>query len=229
MATEKPKQPKGKKKKQQGRAITEDEGDGDEEGPTLQYGELLAAKGKGNSPFLKENVKSTPHSTMSRLSNLEKGNVENMRKMSIEHKEQKQLLQSERQRVLQEDLSILANGTILLKVPHRGPARKTKFYVKNAKEQWVVYWDSKNKSKEETTFPLKECLCALGQGQGLFKERSSIGVLKSKDVGHSRLSFTLMFQERTVDVMAETQEDFDRWCRVLRHVGVILDTHSGYT
>jgi len=229
MATEKPKQHKSKvgKKKTKGSSSLEDEGDVKE--LSLPYGQFIASQGKTASPFLKGTVKSTPHSTMDRLSNLEKNNVESMRKMSIEHKEQKSLLQSERQRVLQEDLGILANGTFLLKVGHRGPAKKTKFYVQSVDDQWVVRWDSKSKSANESTFLLKECLCALGQGQGLFKERSNIKALKSKDDGHSRLSFTLMFQERTVDVMAEKQEDFDRWCRVLRFVGVILDTHSGYT
>lgn len=229
MATEKPKTFKKKKKGIQVNAkpiLTERE-------LALPYGNLLAAKNKQDSPFLKEHIKSTPVSTMGRLMNLEKKKVEDLRKLSVENKERKALLNSEKQRILEEDIQLLTKGTTLLKVPHRGPARKTKFFIKHVQKgnQWYIYWASKNKSREETMFPLKECLCALGQGQGLFKERSSIGVLNRKkdEQGHSRLSFTLMFQERTVDVMAETQEDFDRWCRVLRYVGVILDTHSGYT
>jgi len=239
MASEKPiesakepaggEKPKKKNKKMKGPVIDENVASTEDEKSPFPYGQINKKKNELSSPFLKGNVKSTPNSTMNRLLKVEQSNVNAMRRLSIENKEQKEIMISEKQVMIEHDCALLALGTYLLKVPHRGPARRTKFYVKKENDKWIITWDSKNKSKTDSTFPLKQCLCALGQGQGLFKERTSIGKLASKDQGHSRLSFTLMFQERTVDVMAENEADFNRWCRVLKHVGVILDTHSGYS
>merc|ERR1712130_716733 len=195
-------------------------------------GSLMSPVERGGgeaSPFTY--TKSTPRSAMSRLSKLEKATVKQMRRVSIEGKERNRRIQQQKHIQLTEDLQILDKGSVMLKVPHRGKPKKTKFYIRKVDGEWRLSWDSKNKSKDETTFPLKEALCALGQGQGLFKEKPNIskGKTKQQDSGHSRLSLTLMFQERTIDVMAENPEDFNRWCRVLKHVGVVLETQSGYT
>lgn len=180
-----------------------------------------------DSPFCKSNFKATPNSAFNRLSKLEEKTIQQMRRSSTKYREKKEEERTKKADQIKEDLEILANGVIVFKIPHRGKAKKTKFFVKKESESWIIYWDSKSKTKD-TKYSLTECLCALGQGQGLHKERANVAP-KQKDKGHSRLSFTLIFQERTVDLIALTQEDFDRWCRVLRHVGVILDTQSGYT
>jgi len=179
---------------------------------------------KGISPGV---PKSTPRSVSSRLLEAEKQAIDKNAKENIVQKESKEKKTLEKKDLIENDLQILKDGSILLKVPTKGPPKKTKFYVQNkGTDEWIIFWDSKNKLRNDTTFKLKGCSCSLGQGQGKFKDRK----VKSKGSGHSRLSFTLSFEsdERTIDVTAPDVESFDRWCRVLRHIGVCLDTKSGY-
>lgn len=116
------------------------------------------------------------------------------------------------------DLAILGAGSKLLKIPHRGTPKLTTVFITHEGDSYVLSWNSKTKGKSKTSFVLKDCKLYLGQGQGLFKKRN---ILIDGDLStHSRMSFSLVTATRTVDLMAQDPESYERWLRVFRFCGV---------
>merc|ERR1712166_700848 len=115
--------------------------------------------------------------------------------------------------LVKSDVEILKKGCKLLKIPHRGQPKNTMCFINaNDNGDYVCYWSSKTKSRSQCTFLLRDCGLYLGQGQGLFKKRNLIMEPEAADSkAHSRLSFSLITDKRTVDMVAPDGEIFERW------------------
>lgn len=191
--------------------------------------EVLAGKATPGSPEAHSRLQFTPQSTLNRLMDLEKREIAVKDEISRNFKRvmsEKKIAENQR---LREDLASLKKGCKLLKIPHRGQPKSTTFYITtNDNGDYICYWSSKTKSRLQCTFVLQNCGLYLGQGQGLFKKRNLTmepGNEGAKPAAHSRLSFSLVTEKRTVDLMALDSECFERILRVLKYVGVELRTY----
>jgi len=121
--------------------------------------------------------------------------------------EEKQRLDS--QADLQADLRKLEVGVTMWKLPHHGDAKQTKFYLTKQGDMYVVSYDSKKKSEEDSCFPLASLQLERGQTTALFKEKKF-----QKQFGNqASLSFSLLSPKRTLDVVAFADEDYQSWIR----------------
>jgi len=162
--------------------------------------------------------KATPHSTFKRLMVSEK---EALKVLEINHSQYQQERAAQKAKFLEQvktDLVVLAAGSQLLKIPHRGTPKLKIVFVILEGENYVLSWNSKTKGKSKTSFVLKDCKLYLGQGQGLFKKRN---ITIDGDLStHSRMSFSLVAATRTIDLMAQDSTSYNRWLRVFRFCGV---------
>lgn len=162
--------------------------------------------------------KSTPNSTFKRLMVSEK---EAIKVQEVNHAQFQQERAAARAKFMEQvknDLVVLAAGSKLLKIPHRGTPKLTTMFVHQEGDNYVLSWHSKTKGKSKTSFILKDCKLYLGQGQGLFKKRN---ITIDGDLStHSRMSFSLVTSTRTIDLMAQDSDSYDRWLRIFRFCGV---------
>ena len=167
----------------------------------------------------------TPKSTLERLMQRERKEIEttNADQLTFTRSLTEKRVKLKTQ--VDDDLAVLKKGSKLLKIPHRGQPKQTTFYVTtNDGGNFICYWSSKTKSRAQCTFLLKQCGLYLGQGQGLFKKRNLTMEPSDSVSAHSRLSFSLVTESRTVDMMALDGDSFEQWLRVFKHCGVEMRT-----
>lgn len=163
--------------------------------------------------------KSTPNSTFKRLMICEKEAIQVVQCSRDQFQQDRATQRAKFTEQVKQDLVVLAAGSKLLKIPHKGtPKLTTMFVQKDEQGNYVMSWNSKTKGKAKTSFTIKSCKLYLGQGQGLFKKRniSIDGDLST----HSRMSFSLITSTRTIDLMAQDSESYERWLRIFRFCGV---------
>lgn len=170
-------------------------------------------------------IKFTPKSTLMRLMQREKEEMENTDSSKKNFQLEMTQKKEKTDKLLETDLAVLKKGAKLLKIPHRGKPKQSTVYVSsNDDGDYICYWSSKTKSRSQCTFVLKECGLYLGQGQGLFKKRN-MSLEPGEDVSaHSRLSFSLVTETRTVDMMAPNGDSYERWLRVFKYCGTQIKT-----
>lgn len=114
-------------------------------------------------------------------------------------------------------------GLDFLKIPRSGGAKLTHVHLFDAADpadadapaDWYVTWGSKKKSAEESRLRVSECDLMLGQGGGLFlstkKWRTEFG-------RQSARCFSILAPQRSLDLVAQSDEDFDLFVSMLRRL-----------
>lgn len=125
----------------------------------------------------------------------------------------------EREARLNLDVQVLQQGSTLVKIPRSGSGKENRFFLLQVGEEYFVAWDSKKKSSQDARLPVKNAVLALGQTTALFKKKKHQKAYGSQ----ARTSFSLITPERSLDLVCQSEADFNTWTRTLRQLVKVVE------
>lgn len=145
------------------------------------------------------------------------GGVSARRQASIDEEEKLAASRKarEEEKILINDLITLEGGLVMFKIPRSGKAKLCKFFlVKDDEEKYFVRWESKKKKATECVIYLAEVQILKGQMTELFRKKQH-----QKDFGNAvGRSFSVVSTKRSLDIVAQKDEDYEMWMRALTHL-----------
>merc|ERR1712228_544648 len=115
-------------------------------------------------------------------------------------------------------LELLRCGVPMFKVSANGSVRKTHVWMVCETGIWQIKWKTKKKGKQNWLV-ISQCKLL----EGLQSERFRIPSVQKHFVDKANLAFSLVTQDRSLDVVAEYPLHYEQWISALREANVQED------